>query len=49
MLWKYIKYTLRVFQRDRLHSLMTLLGLTIGLSCGIVILLFVTNELSYEA
>jgi putative ABC transport system permease protein len=49
MLWKYIKYTLRLFQRDRLHSLMTLLGLTIGLSCGIVILLFVTNELSYEA
>ena len=49
MLWKYIKYTLRVFQRDRLHSLMTLLGLIIGLSCGIVILLFVTNELSYEA
>jgi putative ABC transport system permease protein len=49
MLWKYIKYTLRLFQRDRLHSLVTLLGLIIGLSCGIVVLLFVTNELSYEA
>ena len=29
--------------------MVTLLGLTIGLSCGIVILLFVANELSYES
>ena len=49
MFWNYIKYALRVFGRDRLHSLVTLLGLTIGLACGIIILLFVTNELSYEA
>ena len=49
MLWNYIKYTLRQFKRDSFHSLITLLGLTIGLTCGIVILLFVTNELSYEA
>ncbi len=49
MLWKYIKYSLRLSKRDRFHSLVTLLGLTIGLACGIIILLFVTNELSYEA
>jgi len=49
MFWNYIKYALRLFRRDRLHSLVTLLGLTIGLACGIIILLFVTNELSYEA
>ena len=49
MLWNYVKYALRLLRRDRLHSLATLLGLTIGLSCGIIILLFVTNELSYEA
>ncbi len=49
MLWNYIKYTLRLIKRDSLHSLVTLLGLTIGLACGTVILLFVTNELSYEA
>lgn len=49
MLWNYIKYALRLFRRDRLHSLITLLGLTIGLACGIIILLFITNELSYEA
>ena len=49
MLWNSIIYALRLFRRDRLHSLVTLLGLTIGLACGIIILLFVTNELSYEA
>src|SRR5210317_1791436 len=49
MFWNYIKYTLRLFKRDSLHSLVTLLGLTIGLACGTIILLFVTNELSYEA
>jgi putative ABC transport system permease protein len=49
MVWKSIIYALRLFQRDRLHFMVTLLGLTIGFSCGIVILLFARNELSYEA
>ena len=49
MVWKSVIYALRLFQRDRLHFMVTLLGLTIGFSCGIVILIFARNELSYEA
>jgi putative ABC transport system permease protein len=49
MIWTYIKYTLRLFLRDRLYALITILGLTIGLACGIIITVFVSNEISYES
>ncbi|MFC2113297.1 ABC transporter permease [Bacteroidota bacterium] len=49
MIWTYIRYTLRLFLRDRLHALITVLGLTIGLACGVIITIFVSNEISYES
>jgi len=45
----YIKQTLRAFRRDRLHTLITMLGLTIGLACAVIVNLFISNELTYEA
>jgi len=49
MLWIYFKQALRLFRRERLQSMITMLGLTIGLACAIIVSLFVSNELTYEA
>jgi putative ABC transport system permease protein len=48
MLTHYVKTTVRVLLKSRIYSFINILGLAIGLTCGILILLFVRNELSYD-
>lgn len=43
-----LKVAFRVFKRDRTNSLINLLGLTIGISCFILLGLYVKQELSYD-
>jgi len=48
MLKQNLKQSFRVLQKDKFHSIMNIIGLAIGLSCCILVLLFVQNELSYD-
>ncbi|MEQ9425164.1 MAG: ABC transporter permease [Cyclobacteriaceae bacterium] len=49
MLNHYLKITLRSIQKHSTFFLLNLLGLTVGLMCAIIIFLYVTDELGYEA
>ena len=49
MLKNYIKVAIRGLLKNRIASIINILGLTVGLTCFILIFLFVKNELSYDA
>ncbi len=49
MLKNYLKITLRNLRRHKIFSFINIFGLSIGLTCSVLILLFVNNELSYDS
>jgi len=48
MLHNYLITALRNFARHKLYSFINIVGLTVGLTCAIFIILFVRDELSYD-
>ncbi|WP_420148169.1 ABC transporter permease [Spirosoma sp.] len=48
MLTNYLKIAWRNLRKDKFYSLINILGLTIGVTCGMLLLLYVTDELSYD-
>ncbi len=44
----FLKSTFRIFRRNPGHTFINLVGLSIGLASGILILLYVFNEVSYD-
>ncbi len=48
MLKNYFKIALRNILKNKLSSFINIGGLSVGLATGIIILLFITNELSYD-
>lgn len=48
MFKNYLKTAWRSFLRQKVYSILNIVGLSIGLTCCIVILLFVNYELSYD-
>ena len=48
MLKNYFKITLRNFSRQRMYSLLNVSGLSIGITCAILIFLYIQDELSYD-
>lgn len=44
----YFTITFRVFNRERLYSLINVTGLAVGFTCCLMIYLFITDELSYD-
>jgi putative ABC transport system permease protein len=44
----YLKITFRVFNRERLYSLINVSGLALGFTCCLLIYLFISDELSYD-
>ncbi|MCG8374825.1 MAG: ABC transporter permease [Balneolales bacterium] len=48
MLSSYIKTAWRNFTRNRFYSLINVLGLSVGFTCLILVLFFVSDELSYD-
>jgi putative ABC transport system permease protein len=48
MLRNYLKVVARDFARHKVYSLINLFGLVIGMTCCILILLWVANELSFD-
>ncbi len=49
MLKNYIKIAFRNLKRNRIFSFINIFGLSIGLACCILIMLFVNSELSYDS
>ncbi len=48
MLKNYIKIALRNLKRNKLYSILNITGLAVGITCCILILLYVQDELSYD-
>jgi putative ABC transport system permease protein len=48
MLKNYLKITLRHLQRQKGYSLINIAGLSVGMACFILIILFINYEFSYE-
>ncbi len=48
MIRNYLKIAWRNLRRDKFYSFINILGLTIGITCGLLLLLYVTDELSYD-
>jgi putative ABC transport system permease protein len=44
----FLKHTFRLFTRNRMYSFINLMGLSVGLTVGILILMIVGNQLSYD-
>ena len=48
-MWKnYFLLAIKNFRKQKMFSLINILGLTIGITCCLMIFLFVTNEFSYD-
>ena len=48
MFKNYLKITVRNLRRHKIFSFINIFGLSVGLACSVLILLFVHNELSYD-
>ena len=48
MLKSYLKYYLRIFSRHRVYTFLNGLGLAIGLSLSLIILLYLQSDLTYD-
>jgi len=48
MFRNYLKVALRNLKRHKIYSLINIFGLSIGMACTILILLWIQNELSYD-
>ncbi|MGH7457008.1 MAG: ABC transporter permease, partial [bacterium] len=49
MFKNYVKIALRTLLRQKLYSVINVFGLSLGITCGILILLFIKNEVSYDS
>src|ERR1700730_6029590 len=49
MLSNYLKVAFRYLSRHKGYSLINILGLAVGITCCILIMLFVRSEFSYDA
>lgn len=48
MFWNYLKVTLRNLTRNKLYALISVVGLSIGITCCLLIFLYVQHELSFD-
>jgi putative ABC transport system permease protein len=48
MLFNYLKVTFRNLWKEKLNAFINLLGLSIGIACAILIILYVTDELTFD-
>ena len=48
MLKNHIIFAIRLFLKERIYSILNILGLTLGITIGIILLLYLQNELNYD-
>src|SRR5262245_60905158 len=49
MLHHYLLIAFRAFRRNKLYTLLNVFGLTLGVLCSLIIILYVFDELTYES
>lgn len=49
MIFNHLKFAIRFLRKEGSYTVLNLLGLTLGISIGIILLLYLQNELSYDA
>ena len=49
MFRNHLIFALRLLKRDKYHSILNIIGLSAGFACSIIILLYLQNELTYDA
>ncbi len=49
MIFNHLIFALRLLRRDKFHSILNIIGLSAGFACSIIILLYLQNELTYDA
>ena len=49
MIFNHLIFALRFLRRDKFHSILNITGLSVGLACSIIILLYLQNELTYDS
>jgi putative ABC transport system permease protein len=48
MLANFFIFAFRLLRRDKLHSIINTIGLSIGIACAIIIMMYLKNELTYD-
>ena len=48
MLSNFFIFAFRLLRRDKLHSIINTIGLSIGIACAIIIMMYLKNELTYD-
>lgn len=48
MLRSHLIFALRLFKKDKVYSILNMLGLTLGIAVGIILMLYLQHELSYD-
>ena len=48
MIKNYLKTAIRHFQRNKIYTIINILGLSVALACALLIFLFIQDELSYD-
>jgi putative ABC transport system permease protein len=48
MFKNYLLFTTRLIKRDKFHYFLNFIGLSIGIACSMIIMLFLKNELTYD-
>jgi len=49
MLKNYLIFAFRLLRRDKFHSTLNIIGLSTGIACCIIILLYLQNEITYDS
>ena len=48
MISNFCIFAVRLLRRDKLHSIINTIGLSIGIACCIIIMMYLQNELRYD-
>lgn len=48
MLRNHIIFAIRLFKKDKVYSILNMLGLTLGIAVGVVLMLYLQHELGYD-
>lgn len=48
MLRNHLIFAIRLFKKDKVYSILNMLGLTLGIAVGIILMLYLQHELSYD-
>lgn len=48
MIYSHLKFAIRIFLKDKVYSILNVLGLALGITCGILLLLYLQSELTFD-